>query len=458
MTKNTKINIVLITAYLILIGLLVFNIIQLKNVYSSDTNYYTDEINAAKIENIINGAIETEEDERRLVRTMDDAVNEYYFDIVMLLDGNLLYSTIPYYEGDTLEPRVNHLQIMTSFSGDYDFNDNELEVFYSIYKISDSSVVNVFIKYIFFISLITILLFCFTIYLVSIRMILPIRNIRKSIAFANDYNFDEIVDKGDSLNQSFKGFVSDLQSDLSTVSKQHTELEKRLLAKRLHLRNILIVSRSMVHDLKTPIHRNILENEAKAKEFSSNQELVDLADLNQSLNHVIMQDINRILGVLKNNNFTMKVEVKDVDVIATLQRSLVSLNRNMLNKELTLNLDVPEELMIRAEETTFILLINNLLSNMILYAKDNSEVKIYADKTDTTVTLSFYNEASYQDIATMLNTETLFNEVRHQESGNYIYKSGNGLFLIKDLAKMLDAEYILETTEESVYIKIVFNY
>lgn len=458
MTKNTKINIVLITAYLILIGLLVFNIIQLKDVYSSDTNYYTDEINAAKIENIINGAIETEEDERRLVRTMDDAVNEYYFDIVMLLDGNLLYSTIPYYEGDTLEPRVNHLQITTSFSGDYDFNDNELEVFYSIYKISDSSVVNVFIKYIFFISLITILLFCFTIYLVSIRMILPIRNIRKSIAFANDYNFDEIVDKGDSLNQSFKGFVSDLQSDLSTVSKQHTELEKRLLAKRLHLRNILIVSRSMVHDLKTPIHRNILENEAKAKEFSSNQELVDLADLNQSLNHVIMQDINRILGVLKNNNFTMKVEVKDVDVIATLQRSLVSLNRNMLNKELTLNLDVPEELMIRAEETTFILLINNLLSNMILYAKDNSEVKIYADKTDTTVTLSFYNEASYQDIATMLNTETLFNEVRHQDSGNYIYKSGNGLFLIKDLAKMLDAEYILETTEESVYIKIVFNY
>lgn len=453
-TKRKK-NIIISCAYLLLIGLLVFYLFKFFNVYNN-----ADELNASNVEKEIFEIIYSDYDEELLVREIEASVNKYDYDIVIMKDENLIYSSIPYYEGDTLEPRVNRMQISLSSAGEYPYGDGneELFVWYTIYKINDSSLLNIFISILSITNIIVLMILSLTVYLIITRYYLPIKKIKKSIDYANHYDFEHIEEINDDLNKQFKRFVNDLETDLSTVSRKHTELEKRLQAKREYLNNILIVSRSMVHDLKTPIHRNILVNEAKAKDYPDNDELKELALLNQSLNDEIMKDINRILGVLKNDGFKMKLEIKDVDVVALIEKSLNSFKQNMLKKELILDLDAPEHLTISTEETTFILLINNLLSNMILYAKENTEVKVFVDQSEDSLILSFYNKATSEDIASMLKSKTMFNEVKHPESGEYVYRSGNGLFLIKELTAMLNAEYVLETDQDSVFIKVIIHY
>lgn len=450
--KAASINILITIAYLILISLLIFNIFELPDKYNKE------ELNmVVEVEKRIQEALDLKEDD--LVKNeLSNLRKEYNFDIVLTRGTDIIYKTVPYEMGDSLLNRSHPDIIAREAQGPYNNHGDEIFMWYSVYRLNDSVFINKFLTTIVLIVLLVTALLALTIFLITKSLMDPLKNIRKSIEKAQDYDFEGIEETDDQINKSFKTFVSGLEENIDVVSRQHTELEKQLQAKREHLNNVLVVSRSMIHDLKTPIYRNIIENEVAENEASDNTQLVELAQLNQELNHSIMLDINRILKMLKEDGEKTELDITDVDVINTIMRAINTFNKKMDEKELTLDFDAPEDVIMSTEESTFILLINNLLSNMVIYSKEQSELQIYVDVEDKDITLRFINSAAKENIERMKDTGQLFNKVKSPTEDKYVYGSGNGLFLIKELARILGGEYKLDTTEDSVIIEVVFKH
>ena len=308
------------------------------------------------------------------------------------------------------------------------------------------------------ILVITTILIGITVTLMFKSLFDPLDKIKKSLEFASDYDFSKITESEDDVNHKFKDFVSRLEDDISVVSRQHTELEKQLQAKREHLNNVVVVSRSMVHDLKTPVHRTILENEIAARNHSNDKVAVGIAEMNRELNDSLMLDINRILNMLKNDSEGFQFEMSDVDVVDTITRALGSFNQTMMEKKLKLDFEADDHVVLHTEESTLILLINNLLSNMVLYSNEGGQIGINVEVKKDRLILSFRNESSKNNIKRMKDTEQLFNTIRKDDDAGYTYSSGNGLYLIKELTNMLNGDYKLETNETEVTIEVSFDY
>lgn len=452
-TKNKVINILIGFAYLVLIGLLVFNIFELSDKYNRE------EMNMiVALEKKMKAALELPSD-NEMISEFALLREDEIFDIVVTRANDVIYNTVPYEIGDSLVNRSHFKTVARESQGPYYKGNDELFVWYSIYKLNDSVFLRSFLTTLVITVMIIALLGALTVIVISKSLFDPLKNIKKSIQLAKEYEFNKITETDDAVNKDFKTFVNALESNISAVSRQHTELEKQLQAKREHLNNIVVVSRSMVHDLKTPVHRNILENEVASKEKSYNSELVELANLNEKLNHNIMLDINRILKMLKDDSEQYEPQVSDVEIVSSIMRAVKSFGTSISNKGLQIDYNTPEEVILRVEETTFILLVNNLLSNMVLYALENSELSIeIVDDIQNELTLRFRNYSEPKNIERMNSTKQLFNTVKDQTNDEYIYRSGNGLYLINELSKMMDAEYTLTTDNNIVTIEVTFKY
>lgn len=119
-----------------------------------------------------------------------------------------------------------------------------------------------------------------------------------------------------------------------------------------------------------------------------------------------------------------------------------------------MELDYDSEVLINASVVTFQLLIHNLISNLLQYAITDSTVSITLYEEDGYVTLCYRNESSPENILRMQQSEQIFNVIGNNDNR---YSSGNGLFLIKDLTRMLDGTYSLDVHEAKVSTIISFH-
>lgn len=450
MKKQSIINILITMAYLILMGLLIFNVFELQDKYNKEEVKMIMEVEKAIQESLEAGSDEA------IGKALTDARDQHGFDIVVTRKEEIIYKSVPYQIGESLLGRTHESARSREAQGYHDVGDNRFFVWYSIYKLNDSVFINSFLEIVLVLILIITALVILTVGLIFKSLFDPLKNIKRSIQLAQQYDFELIEQSDDSINQDFKSFVSRLEDDISVVSRQHTELEKQLQVKREHLNNIVVVSRSMVHDLKTPVHRIILENERYAREHN-HEDVQEITKLNQDLNHDIMIEINRILKMLKDDNDPDAIETVEIDIVETVLRAISSFNKEITDNNLILDIDAPASIIKTLEETTFILLINNLLSNIVAYANPNSEVSIFVDEVDDQTILRFSNEASKENIERMQDTAKLFNAIKDDKEDKYVYSSGNGLYLIKELTRMLQGNYNLKINDNHVIIEVILN-
>jgi len=115
------------------------------------------------------------------------------------------------------------------------------------------------------------------------------------------------------------------------------------------------------------------------------------------------------------------------------------------HKKLSFFFDGPEQAMVYQNKVAMRLLLHNISSNMVHYAVENSELEISLDLVGDQVHLVFKNAAKEHHLQNILesNKSPFFVP---RETQDYAYSSGNGVYLIKDLAKFLHGtcEYQIE--------------
>lgn len=374
------------------------------------------------------------------------------FEIVVKKGGEVIYSSIPLSDGQlsgTLHPDVVALEVKGQISRD----DATYDVWYAVYRIPLEAYVSQFFNaqnVLIVLSTIVLVLLVIALHTILLK---PLYRIRKSIKKMENYQFDEVEQGDDVINHQLSLFASKMDQSIKAVSRKHTELEMQLQTSKERLHNTLIVSRGLVHDLKSPIHQLLLENEMMMDELGT-PEVLYMGKYNVNAIDGFIKSVNSILALLAQDQYGVEFKMEPFNLSQLVSQSVRQFGPRIHAKDLGLDLEVPEEGEVVYSQVSMILLVNNLLSNMVQYALEGSELGFALSIVQNRIVVQTKNMSSMSDLERMQNSEQLFNIVVEEESKDHVYSSGNGLFLIKDLVKIMNGNYDYEVKEQVITITI----
>jgi len=456
--QKTKLSTyILIAGYLGIVGIFVASVISLPKWINRFEKQYIE-----KTEYIIYEAICTTP-MPELSTKLHELYTEHSFELALQDDTGIIFRTLPGSDYQGLRGTINSRAIVAEVQGIIERDDDKkLDAWYVIYRptlqeyMSNMTIYQIVFL---FISFLIILIILFILQNITIK---PLNNLRKSIEKLNSYEFDQIhVETDDLLNIGVQKFAHDLKKNIQVVSQNHSELEQALQLERERLTNLMMISRGLVHDLKTPVHQTLIENDllyAHSKEMSSETSFV--VEYNIKRMESILSQINEILSLMESDVKSM-MEVKNEFNIAKMFKEIRGIfETELLRKQQFIEAELPDSLVVKINKVAIYLIIHNLLSNAVHYAKNDSDITFIIDENDSGLVIVCSNNTALQNIKRIQRSEDLFYEIKMQneETADYTYSSGNGLYLIKELSRMLGGTYELMIVEDLVTITTQIPY
>lgn len=445
--SSRKIFLVISTIVLVVYGTVVavftwnyFNFSKLY--YQSESNFVT------RIEDelmlILNSS-------NNLAVDLEAFTNREAIEVVVFNQEQTYFETVPF---SVIKPGMLNSQVIALESKTKATVEGEtFDVWFAIYRMQDQTYLNQLLAKQNMLVIIGMFFLLISLAFLHYLLLRPMNRVRDAIRKMSNYQFDSVEQGGDALNREISSLALQMNQSIKVVSRHYTELEVELQTQKERMNNIMTVSRALFHDLKSPIHQTMVENEMMQKDFKQ-EEALFLAQYNITRNHKLLQEVNDVLRLLRTNFELVNEDKEKVDVIDLLNGTLRMYNAWFLSKSFGLNLDAPEALVVSINRVSLVLLMHNLISNMVQYALEGSELelKVYCEKK--WLVLETINESSSENIDRMKRSEQLFNVVV-TNTKEHVYSSGNGLFLIRDLARLLNGKDEVLVDGQKVTIKIM---
>jgi len=382
---------------------------------------------------------------------------EFPLEIVINTDiGEFVFSSIPGLTLTNARAVIPAAVGAVEASGEIDGKNETYLIWYTIYRPAATTYIkNLFTLQLFFILVSFIIIITITYYLYR-YLIKPLTTVKQTITKLENYELDEIeIAVEDEITEGMQRFAISLQDNISIVSRNHTQLEYALQLERERLQNMITVSRGIIHDLKSPLYQTLLENEVFLHRNPNIEEnAIAVAQYNVERLDNIMQRITEVLQLLDTNVKEM-MEVKDKFDLAQIVREIrLGFTTSLETGDYWLTTDMPENLVIQINKVTIYLIIHNMLTNAIQYAIPETEIILTCFVEAGILHISCENEATTSNIIRIHRSETLFQNTEKADDGTgYVYSTGNGVYLIRELTKILKGEYALIVEGE----KVMFN-
>lgn len=444
---NKRLLIVSIIIYLVFACIIVQSVYVFRNLYRDAENNYIEDIQQE-----INQSLQTEHWKADLDKLVEDTAIEI---IVRAESGERLYSTIDLADDAKIKGVVNdNAKFLESFE-QTKIGDQRGSVWYVIYQVPFVQVLQSFIfKFNILILLIYIALVLIIIWLQR-KLLTPLYQISTSLDRAERNELDEgsLSGNDDQLNERLNNFFLKQKHTLHSVYGKNTNLEIALALEREHLENTINLSKAMVHDLKGPLHNQLLESEmtlmhtkeAETQAFLKNE----IAVYNQ-----LLLEINDILHQLRENVYQFDAGLELFDLVDMVRTSQLYQMNELKHKRLSFFFDGPEQAPIYQNKVAVRLLLHNISSNMVHYTIENSELEISLEMVDNVAHLTFKNVTQHHHIQTILESNTS-PFIGPNATQDYSYSSGNGIYLIKDLANFLHGTCDYQIEGEHVVTRLV---
>lgn len=426
-------SVILLISYIVLIIFFAYNFLSLADSYNGAEKKYISQAEQRLVEAF-------SLDESQIVDALNQVIEDYPMELVIVNNKEVFYQTLPYTVGTNLLGSLNRDVLLAEAEGSYPVGGSDMLVWYSIYQMSDQTYLQQFLSQQLLVVVLAFVVLSIFTFIMQQTLLAPLRKIKTSISKVDRYEFDGIDEATDEVNKSFGKFAHKIENVIHAVSRKHTQLETELQMERERLNNTIMVSRSLVHDFKSPIHQSMIENELFMEEEKENPKAVEIAQKNIAISDRLMKNINEVLAIMKKDVYSVVSEKEEIDLLELYTETLQLYQPQLFEKELYVNFEA-DEIKIMANKASIQLLVHNLISNMVQYSKRKSELDIMVDYQNDTLVLRHQNESSKNNLERMKKSEQLFNVVQSEASGEHVYSSGNGLFLIKDLTELMHGVY-----------------
>lgn len=451
MRKNRSI-IIIIALLVIYTTMAVFFLYQFSQFSQSQIQLENTEIALVneKMDDVLQGDMKSE----TLQKELDSFVEEHPMEIVIreVATEEVMYSTMKTAEVWSIRELFHEDVVLYKSQGEVATDTGKYYVSYVIYNITDGVLIEQnFRKLLMYLSILLVLIML-SLTLIIFMLLRPLENLKKAVAKMNVMNLENLIDDDNVIASDLNRFAQNLNDTTTKVARQYTELEMALQFERERLLIMMDVSRAFVHDLKTPIHQTLLENELVLDQKKiKNEETKVLANYNINRADVALKQINEILSLMDTKVQDIESKIESFDFIVVFEQSWKVFQFFITQNELGFYPDVPEELWVEMNKVSSKLILHNMLSNAVKYAKENTEIAFIIDEpVDGYFTMTCTNEASSEDIERMSHSEELFALVDNDRD----YSSGNGLYLLRELTGFLGGTFELITEGTQATIKV----
>ena len=211
---------------------------------------------------------------------------------------------------------------------------------------------------------------------------------------------------------------------------------------------------NMTHELKTPIAIAYSANDALLNYDTSNdpdKKTKYLTIANKQLKR-LGELVENILAMSMERRKTMKLKPEDIQLREFVEE-IAAAQRMRGDKDITINVNVADNIIVEADKTHLANVLNNLIDNAIKYSNESVEISIFGDN----------NEVSVRDNGIGIPSKSipyLFNKFYRVPHGNRqdVRGYGIGLYYVKSILDKMgwDIEVKSIEGEGSVFI-IKFN-
>jgi Histidine kinase-, DNA gyrase B-, and HSP90-like ATPase. len=387
--------------------------------------------------------------------------NKYPIEIAVSKEGELLFQTIP--GNDLAEFRYTIQSEMISYEvrGIMETSHGKYDVWYVIYHQRPQDYFNALFYVILSFIFVAFTLLVLIIFILQKRLLDPLMKVKQAINKMEEDNLSTLELSEDEISQDTIGekvnqFAINLRQRVKVVSRNHTELEYALQLERERLSNLMLIARGIIHDLKTPVHQTLVENDYVLRE---RQELNDVEKVILAYNirrmDKILNQINDALNIMDTDVTKMIEDNNDVDVVELFTNIKSAFQVTIREKEIIFISEIPDNLVININKVTLHMIIHNLLSNAIKYTTEEGEIEFAFYREEDNIYLTCENTANEIDIERMKKNTELFQAVVNEgDDERYIYSTGNGLYLLGELAELLNGTCNIIYGDEYVSISI----
>lgn len=396
--------------------------------------------------------------EKELPQKLMGFRSEYPIEIIVINHENeTIYSSIPGLSFSNAHGVIPQSLVILEAKGDMQGKDEEYLSWFTIYRPTfEFYLKNLLTVQMFFVLLSFLILVLISYYLYR-ELISPLKMVKKNLAKLENYQLDEVdAESEDAINEGMHRFAINLQDNISSVSQNHTKLEYTLQLERERLQNMITVSRGIIHDLKTPLYQTMLENEVfLSKQENPTEQVQGIVQYNVNRLDKVMQQITDVLKMMGTDVKEM-MEVKDAfDFVSMVKEVRVGFVTMLDEKNVWLTTDTPEHLLVHVNKVTSHLILHNILFNAIQYAKKETEILLEVFEEEHELFIRCTNEATPENMKRIQKSEYLFNNIdKSEQNEEYIYSTGNGVYLIRELTYLLNGTYDMSISEDEVSLEV----
>ncbi|TLG71768.1 sensor histidine kinase [Culicoidibacter larvae] len=412
--------------YLLIVVVFALVIYNIPQIYDQ-INYDKTEATASEVQSALDLS---SDDERKAALTDIDASNT--LDIVVLENGQVLYSTVSTTDFSVITDFINENALSYHTAYQYESGGNTYQVWLAIYKTDSQLFFSIIISIIVGAAIMLSLILIVLVVILFFKVLRPLQKLRNNILKLKEYRLNEVHSGSqkndyDFLSEELEDFTVDLQRKMKSITVKYTGLEYELQARQeKNIYKEQLIS-SLVHDLKTPLNIIMVQANKLEEGVLQPEEIHLLSDSSEQM----LKDVNEILTIQKLDDISEVTKTEHVEVVEMIRKTMRLFAPLFRERKIQSYVDTPESIFINISPIKLKQIIHNVISNASQYADAGGTFELEAFEESQHLVIEAYNDKA--DISS-IDFERVFDLFYHVDTGN-TYGSGVGLYTIRSMVE-----------------------
>lgn len=245
------------------------------------------------------------------------------------------------------------------------------------------------------------------------------KNTKEIGKMLHDYILSE-KDAADIFPENYRDIATQM-SEIKAQMRSHEQILKEETARK----NDLILY--LAHDLKTPLasvigYLNLLRDERHISEDLQERYLSISLEKAERLEDLI----NEFFDIARFNLTDISLQYSKINLTRLLEQLAYEFKPMLKEKNLTCNLQIPDDLMLRCDANKIQRAFDNLLRNAVIYSYPDTEVNVTVVRQNDDVVIKFINHG---DTISKENLERIFEQFYRLDISRSTSSGGAGLGL-----------------------------
>lgn len=301
-------GIALSVGYVVIIAYYVINLSNLPAQYRLEESKAVEKIEAEVSKSVDDYALTKENQFGTLAA-------RYPLDLLVIENQKTIYQSSIALDDRNFFDIVSSKAVLYEAKGNLNSHEDDYQFFIRLYNFPDDIYLMPFLAKQIIILSFSFIIITLAFFFIMNSLIQPLKKAKVSLEHLQNYEFDQIKASDDVINQRLSNVSSQIDNAMIQASHRYTDFEKDLEISRQRLNNALVVSRSFVHDLKTPVHQQLMINELVIDNTNPSDTPSSVASMNIKHSTKLMERINEILKVLNQDNLTLEKNISNFDLI-----------------------------------------------------------------------------------------------------------------------------------------------